>query len=133
MDYMIENELLNCIACQASSKHKTHTPIKPTQIPSKVWETINIDYLGPLPNGKYIFVIIDQRPRYPIVGITNSTNADKLTEMLDETFAYFGNLENMTSDNGPPFKAEKLRIYLRQKAVKHHRNTPLTRRRLTVR
>ena len=31
----------------------------------RVWQTVSIDYLGPLQNGYYIFITIDQRSRYP--------------------------------------------------------------------
>ena len=54
MDNAIENEI--------SSK----SVVQPTKIAEKIWDTVNIDYLGPLPNGKYVLAMMDQISRYPL-------------------------------------------------------------------
>ena len=33
--------------------------------PSETLDTINLDFLGPFPNGQYILVMIDQSTKYP--------------------------------------------------------------------
>ena len=41
--------------------------IKVTNIQSRPWEKVLIDYDGPIPDGHYIFVGIDNGTRYPVV------------------------------------------------------------------
>ena len=67
MNKLVEEEIGNCITCQSLTPPKLPTPIVSTKMPEKVWKAINMDYLGPLPNGKYCLVLIDQRSRYPNV------------------------------------------------------------------
>ena len=125
MDKKIEHEIANCVACQAITKPKPPSPLKPSVLPHKVWETVNMDYLGPLPNGKYLLVIIDQRSKYPVVAITSSTSAKNLISIFDKTFSHFGYPENVVTDNGPPFKSNDVKNYMREKAIAHRRITPL--------
>jgi hypothetical protein len=51
MDIAIENEIQNCVACQATGRVHPPTVNQPTEVPNQVWDTLNMDYLGPLPNG----------------------------------------------------------------------------------
>ena len=80
MDKLVEEEIQNCIACQSLTPPKPQ-PIVSTKIPEKVWQIINMDYLGPLPNGNYCLALIDQRSRYPIVAFTTLTNAISLIKV----------------------------------------------------
>ena len=89
------------MAVKEITKH--NTPIQNMPIPDRDWQTVNIDYLGPLPNGYYIFVIVDQRSRYPDVEFLHSTAASALIPRLNRIFSTYGNPENIVSDNGPPF------------------------------
>ena len=47
MDKLIEGEIQNCIPCQATIKKTIKTPLQSTEIPDRVWHTVNTDYLGP--------------------------------------------------------------------------------------
>ena len=78
-------------------------------MPEKVWETINIDHLGPLPNGKYCLVLIDQRSRYPVVAFTTSIDATSLMKVLENVFAQYGLPDILITDNGPPFSSTNVR------------------------
>ena len=69
IDNVIENEITNCVPCQATARSKPPSVVQPTKILEKVWDTFNIDYLCPLPNGKYILAMTDQRSRYPVIAV----------------------------------------------------------------
>ena len=125
MDKLIEEEILNCIPCQATVKKNSKTPLQPTEIPDRVWHTVNTDYLGPLPDNKYALVMIDQRSRYPIVTFTNNTTAKNFITICNHTFAHFGFPEKLISDNGPPFRSKDVKNYATEKGIKHQRITPL--------
>ena len=74
MDNAIKKEITNCVPCQATGWSNPPSVVQPTKILEKVWDTINIDYLGALPNGKYVLAMIDQRSRYPVIAVTSSTS-----------------------------------------------------------
>ena len=63
---LVEEEIENCITCQSLTQPKPLPPIVSTKIPEKVWKTVNMDYLGPLLNGKCCLVLIDKRSRYQL-------------------------------------------------------------------
>ena len=125
MDKLVETKISNCLACQAVERQTKSTPLKPTEIPRNVWDTLNVDYLGPLPNGKYLFVLIDQRSRYPVVDFTKSTDATTAIKSLNRTFNLFGNPIYIVSDNGPPFTSQRLKEFLQSRGVKQRKITPL--------
>ena len=70
----------------------TRAPLQMTPLPENVWEHLNRDFLGPLPDGSYLFVVVDQYSRYPVVEIINSTAAGTVISVLDPIRAAFGNV-----------------------------------------
>ena len=63
MKAKVKTKISECILCTAVSKSPT--------LPPYLWHTINIDFLGPLSNLKYLSVAIDQYSRYPVVEIVS--------------------------------------------------------------
>ena len=60
---MEAKQLVFCIPCQSVHKKPKSLPVKSTEIPKKLWQTVHMDYLGPFPNGKYALVMINERSR----------------------------------------------------------------------
>ena len=125
MDKLVERKISNCLACQAVEKQTMSTPLKNTEIPENVWETVNVDYLGPLPSGHYLFVLIDQRSRFPLVDFTKSTNATNAISSLSRLFSMYGNPKSTVSDNGPPFNSKQFADFLQSRGILHRRVTPV--------
>ena len=125
MDNLVEKKISNCLPCQAVGKESLATPLNNTEIPENVWDTLNVDYLGPLPTGKYLFVLVDQRSRFPIVDFTKSTDATNAITSLSRIFNTFGNPTYFISDNGPPFTSQRLKSFLQSRGIKHRKITPL--------
>ena len=126
MDKMVENHVKNCIACQCTGTSKPPAPIKVTKIPDTVWDTLHLDYLGPIPVlNKYVLVIIDKRSRYPEIAFVKSTTAKALTDVLYKVFATYGNPAQIVTDNGPPFPSKEVRDFMEQNGIVHHRITPI--------
>ena len=82
MDNAIEDETNNCIACQSIGRPTPAAKIQPSFLPNEVWDTLNADFLGPLPNGKYVFAIMDQRSRFPFAAVTASTSAKNFIKVF---------------------------------------------------
>ena len=83
MDELVEKQLTYCIVCQTVPKNTVPPPIQSIEIPEIIWKTVNMDYLGHLPDGKCAPAMIDQW--YPIVEFTTSTNAIN----IKKTFTHF--------------------------------------------
>ena len=90
MDKAIEDEINNCIACQSTGRPTPPAKIQPSLLPNEVWDTLNVDFLGPLPNGKYVFAIMDQRSRFPFAAVTASTSAKNLIKVFHVIFGQYG-------------------------------------------
>ena len=124
MNKLVEEEIGNCITCQSLTPPRPPPPIISTKVPQKVGKTININYLGSLPNGKYCLVLIDQRSRYPIVAFTTSTDATSLLKVLENVFAQYGLPDIVIADNGLPFSSTNVQNYFKSKRIYHLKITP---------
>lgn len=93
----------------------------------------NIDYLGPLPNGYYLVVIVDQLSKSPIVEPIRNTSCKLLIDFLQRTISTFGIFKTIVSDNGPPFKSHDLKQFSQKLRTKHQWITLHRRKRLEER
>ena len=66
----IEDEIDNCISCQSTARPTSPTKIQVSSLRDEVWDTLNKDFIGSLPNGKYVFAIMNQRLRFPFAAAT---------------------------------------------------------------
>ena len=112
-------------ACQAVTNSEKPEPLKPSPLPTAPWCEISVDFHGPLPSGENLLVILDEYSRFPIVHVMKSTTADCVINKLEPTFALFGYPDKCKTDNGPPFDSTKIKEYMKQNSIHHHKITPL--------
>ncbi|CAB4008609.1 Transposon Tf2-6 poly, partial [Paramuricea clavata] len=84
---------------------------------------ISDQWLGPLPTGESILVVIDYYSRYYEVVIMKSTLTAKVIENLEEIFFRHGLPESLTSDNGPQFIFTEFSAYMDYQGIRHRRVT----------
>jgi hypothetical protein len=70
------------IACEFEI-NTDNKAVELSKMPDTPWEELSCDFYGPLKNGKYVFVMIDDHSRYPIAKTISSTSAKKVTPLLD--------------------------------------------------
>ena len=100
--------------------------IEPAQGPTLwAWDTIYVDFLGPLPSKDLLLVVIDGRTRFPEVEIVRTTNAKSTINCFNRIFATHGLPRTIVSNNGPPFQSEELRQYMISNGITHRKITPL--------
>ena len=109
-----------CTFCKSVAPSHDRHKLIPQHTLSETLDTINLDFLGPFPNGQYIFVMIDQRTKYPDVEFMRSTSARNVIFALERFFSSYGILNNIVSNNGPPFTSYELPRYFTSKGIKHH-------------
>ena len=125
IDSLVKAEIDACIPCQATGRPKAPQPLQMREIPKENFDTVYIDFLGPLPSGQTLFVLIDGRSRYPVTKIMKKTDASHLIPCLDEIFATFGLPKEVISDNGPPFKSREIKKFMDANGIRHRTITPL--------
>jgi transposase InsO family protein len=112
--------------CQITSRMPNPEPIRTTQLPSGPWVDIAIDYLGPLPSGECILVVIDYYSRWFEVAFmpdSKISTQSTITE-LDKIFFRHGLPSSIKSDNGPQFRSLEFSKYCEHLDIKHYRVIP---------
>ena len=110
----IRKHVQECDACQRT-KPSNHPPagrLHPLPIPGRPWESIGMDFLGPVPksaSGKdMILIAIDRLTKMARFIPTNSSVTSKETAdlFLREVFRHHGLPSNIVSDRDPRFTAK---------------------------
>ena len=125
IDSMTKEAIDECIPCQSVTKPHAPAPLKMTKIPEEVWDTVSIDFMGPMPTGEYLLVLTDLRSRFPEVEIINNTSANTVIPKLEKIFSTFGLPTNIKTDNGPPFPGYKYKQFVIEYGIRHMKITPL--------
>jgi transposase InsO family protein len=109
----VEDYVRGCVVC-ASIKPSQQLPaglLQPLPIPHRPWETISLDFVGPLPRtGDYydfILVIIDKFTKMGhFIPTTTNVTASKTAKLLiDNVFKLHGLPQSIISDRDPRFTA----------------------------
>ncbi|XP_069782085.1 UPF0462 protein C4orf33 homolog isoform X1 [Narcine bancroftii] len=72
-----EKFVKTCHGCQITSRSNPPEPIRSTQFPTGPWIDVAVDFLGPLPTGESIMVVIDYYSRYYEYVVLKSTTTEK--------------------------------------------------------
>lgn len=101
-------------ACQAVGRQNPPEPMEIQSTEHTPWETIAIDFYGPIPNiNKYLLVVTDTYSKFPEVEIVSTTEATH------------GILNNVRTDNGPPFNGYEFERYMSALGIHWKTSTPL--------
>ena len=110
----------HCPCCQKMSMLKiplhAHGFTTSTYTPM---ECLNVDFVGPFPDGGYIFVIIDTFTRWVELFHTIDATAFSAAKCLFQHFGRFGAPYQLRSDNGPHFVADLITEFLSLVGVQH--------------
>ena len=125
MTSKVEQFVETCVPCQAANPHNTQ---EVQGVPAEIrtpWDTVHLDYKGPIGNKYYVHVAIDEFSRFVDVDITTSTSGEKLLPILDKLWASQGTCNTLVTDNGPPYNSQEFAAYCRKMGIKHKPVTPL--------
>jgi hypothetical protein len=125
IDEAVEKAVRNCSQCQANTDRTQATPNQMTKMPAYPWEQIGVDFKGPLSNGHYLMVVVDDFSRYPVVHKIAHTTFKTVSKHLAIIFSEFGVPRVLKSDNGPPFQSHQFKMFAEQQGFTHRRITPM--------
>ena len=124
LDMQVERYVKSCRGCMLVAAPSAPEPMKRKELPSGPWQHVAIDFLGPLPSGHYLFVVVDYFSRYIEVEIMTKTDSGETIKRLNSIFARFGLPLSITADNGPQFSSEEFREFCDTNNVKLISTTP---------
>ncbi|XP_053690472.1 uncharacterized protein K02A2.6-like [Sabethes cyaneus] len=124
LDAQVEAYVKNCRGCILVATPAAPEPMKRRELPSAPWQHLAIDYLGPLPSGHYLLVVVDYFSRYIEIEVMKKTDSAETIKRLDPMFARFGNPFSITADNGRQFISEEFKDYCVSKDIKLIHTTP---------
>ncbi|XP_058457013.1 uncharacterized protein K02A2.6-like [Malaya genurostris] len=124
MDKEVEKLVKSCKSCIIVSSLEPPEPLKRTLMPERAWVDLAADFVGPLPSGHNLLVIVDYFSRFIEVIVMNLITAALTVQALHETFCRFGMPETLKTDNGAQFVSEELNSFCKQFGIELRRTTP---------
>ena len=70
-------------------------------------------------------MFVDLYSRFPVIRYLKSTDHSSAIKAIDNLLAEYGNIEQLDTDNGPPFNAKQFSKFLENKGITHKKITPL--------
>ena len=114
----------NCLKCIAFNEHSGKNEGVLYSIPkgNKPFDTIHIDYFGPLePRNKlkYILVVIDGFSKFIKIYATKSQTTEETIKCLDDYISHYSRPNKLISDRGTCFTSGLFQEYCRDKNIQH--------------
>ncbi|XP_055634002.1 uncharacterized protein K02A2.6-like [Toxorhynchites rutilus septentrionalis] len=124
IDKQVEMLVKKCKSCTIVSALDPPEPLKSTNMPERPWVDLSADFVGPLPSGDNLLVIVDYFSRFIEVVVLKQTTASLTVKALHETFCRFGMPESLKTDNGPQFRSDEFKNFCNQYGIKLRNSTP---------
>ena len=116
----VKHFISRCPCCQKMSMLRSPIAAHPfTTSTYTPMECLNIDFIGPFPDGGYILVIVDTFTRWVELYHTDDATALSAAQALLSHFGRFGSPHQLRSDNGPHFISEVIKEFLALVGVEH--------------
>lgn len=124
LDKDVEKYVKQCKCCTLVSGQNPPEPLQTTKMPDRPWADLAADFLGPLPSGHNLLVIVDYFSRFTEIIVMKQITAAQTVRALHETFCRFGFPESLKTDNGPQFISSELQRFCSQFGIDHRKTTP---------
>ena len=85
----------------------------PLEWPTKPWQRLHIDYVGPFHN-KMFLIVIDSHSKWLEVIPTSGSTSQVPIDKLHQIFATHGLPELCVTDNGSAFISEEFSLFFRR-------------------
>lgn len=119
----------NCDACQRNKpKSKTREPLHLTSIPTKPFDTIVVDTIGPFPrsnsNNQYAITIICNLTKYLVcIPIENKESSTIARNIFEKFILTYGPMRQIITDMGTEYKNQTTAELFKLLKIKHNTST----------
>jgi hypothetical protein len=124
-DAAVEQEIRDCLPCQANSDNTEHAPMVLQEIPKHNLSLVSLDFSSRTPSNDYLLVAIYEKARYPAYSISRHITSEQAVIHTKKIFEKHGTPEEVKTDNGPAFRGATFTDFLKKLGIKHTRITPL--------
>lgn len=124
MDVDIQKWVAKCKGCQLVSMPTRPEPMARKQLPYKAWTDLAMDFLGPLPSGESILVVIDYFSRYMEAKILPNQTAIATRTCLHEIFTRLGYPYSLTFDNAKQLLSSVISDYCNEHGITWNNTIP---------
>lgn len=111
MDKDVQKVVAKCSGCQLVALPERPEPMSRKPLPCKPWTDLALDYLGPMPSGESILVVIDYFSRYFEARIIPNQSAIVTRDCIDEMFTRLGFPFSLTFDNAKQLISNVMKEY----------------------
>ncbi|XP_058827498.1 uncharacterized protein K02A2.6-like [Topomyia yanbarensis] len=113
-----------CEGCRLVHSANPPEPMSRRSMPEKPWIDLAIDFLGPLPSGEYILVVIDYFSRYMELEIMTRITAQETIQRLKRIFRTWGYPRTITLDNGKQFVSKEFETFCEKLGIHLNHSSP---------
>ncbi|XP_055604888.1 uncharacterized protein K02A2.6-like [Uranotaenia lowii] len=124
MDREIVKHVTSCEGCRLVTLPEKPEPMHRRQMPLKAWVDVALDFLGPLPSGEYLLVIVDYYSRYKEIEVMSQITAKETTIRLHKIFTRLGFPVTITLDNARQFVSQTFDDYCTNHGIHLNHSTP---------
>lgn len=124
----IDQDAVNvCETCEGCRLVQIPDPPEPMQrraLPDRPWVDLAIDFLGPMPTGEYVLVVIDYYSRYMELEIMHKITAQETIKRLKRIFRTWGPPRTITLDNAKQFVSLEFEEFCKQSGIHLNHSSP---------
>lgn len=124
MDRDVGTHVTACDGCRLVGLPSKPEPMKRRELPAKPWIDVALDFLGPLPTGEYILVVIDYYSRYKEIEVMKHITAEETIVRLHKIFTRLGFPVTLTLDNARQFISTTFENYCSRNGIHLNFSTP---------
>lgn len=124
VDGDVEKYCRECVECQMVAPYDKPEPLRIRDLPSAPWVHLAGDFLGPLPDGSYLFVLVDLYSRYVLADPMKSTTSKDIIRVLKQHFTRMGLPYMLTFDNAKNFSSQEFKDFCVDLGIKLVHTTP---------
>lgn len=106
MDQAVERFVKRCRGCVLVAAPEPPEPMSRSRLPSAPWKTLALDFLGPLPEGQHLMIVVDCYSRFmEVIEMEKTTTKDVIRELMI-MFSRYGFPAYLKADNASQISSE---------------------------
>lgn len=124
IDKDARNYVKRCRGCLLVSQPNAPEPMERRRMPTEPWVDLALDFLGPLPSGDYLLVLVDYCSRFKEVKVMKRITSEATINVLEPIFVNQGYPVTITLDNAKQFLSTEFENYCNERKITLNHTAP---------